>query len=249
MNKDLLLTDIQFLDIVKINPRNLNPNNIYRAQNFGKHIQFIIVNGQWVYSENQTTILDPLNGDQIIQIPDKLVFFLTQLSQPKKLKYLDNQQLNVQNQASTILLKILKDMCYMEKFYTKQHFQLDLPFIEDYFVELIQRVAPKSDPQARGEVKVTQRFLMNFSGDQCRFLTRSFNVSGDHFGQQSSGYRFPFGTVAIISPFNFPLEIPASIIDRMTIKADQRVAVVLEAFIRLLHHCGLPLEDVRFDPQ
>ena len=30
----------------------------------------------------------------------------------------------------------------------------------------------------------------------------------------------------------------------MTIKADQRVAVVLEAFIRLLHHCGLPLEDL-----
>jgi hypothetical protein len=38
--------------------------------------------------------------------------------------------------------------------------------IEDFFTKLIQRVAPKSDAQARGEVVVTRRFLENFSGDQ-----------------------------------------------------------------------------------
>lgn len=39
-------------------------------------------------------------------------------------------------------------------------------------------------------------------------MARSFGVSGDHLGQTSQGYRWPFGPVALITPFNFPLEIP-----------------------------------------
>ena len=38
--------------------------------------------------------------------------------------------------------------------------------IENFFARLIQRVSPKSFPQAIGEVTVTQKFLENFSGDQ-----------------------------------------------------------------------------------
>jgi hypothetical protein len=162
--------------------------------------------------------------------------------------------------------------------------------VEDYFTRLVQRVAPKSDAQARAEVVVTRRFLENFSGDQAghpcrcacsaccallpllllpaaracmhackrrsctlhccgmaaglprevcmlrmqpkhaekalarrslirlcmlaccaqvRFTARSFGVAGDHAGQMSTGMRWPFGPVALITPFNFPLEIPA----------------------------------------
>lgn len=44
---------------------------------------------------------------------------------------------------------------------------------------------------------------------QVRFLARGFSVPGDHPGQASHGYRWPYGPVAIITPFNFPLEIPA----------------------------------------
>lgn len=44
---------------------------------------------------------------------------------------------------------------------------------------------------------------------QVRWHARSFGVSGDHAGQQSNGYRWPFGPVGLITPFNFPLEIPA----------------------------------------
>jgi hypothetical protein len=39
-------------------------------------------------------------------------------------------------------------------------------------------------------------------------LARGFSVPGDHPGQQSNGYRWPYGPVALITPFNFPLEIP-----------------------------------------
>jgi hypothetical protein len=34
-------------------------------------------------------------------------------------------------------------------------------------------------------------------------------VPGDHPGQTSNGLRWPYGPVALITPFNFPLEIPA----------------------------------------
>lgn len=40
-------------------------------------------------------------------------------------------------------------------------------------------------------------------------MARAFSVSGDHAGQTSNGLRWPYGPVAIITPFNFPLEIPA----------------------------------------
>ncbi|CAN0052022.1 unnamed protein product, partial [Phaeothamnion confervicola] len=42
-------------------------------------------------------------------------------------------------------------------------------------------------------------------GFQVRFLARSFAVPGDHTGQVTNGYRWPYGPVAIVSPFNFPL--------------------------------------------
>ena len=67
---------------------------------------------------------------------------------------------------------------------------------------------PKSYGQAAGEVKVTASFLNNFAGDNVRRLAKSFGVAGDHYGQMSVGHRWPYGPVALVTPFNFPLEIP-----------------------------------------
>ena len=50
--------------------------------------------------------------------------------------------------------------------------------------------------------------LENFIGDNPRFLVKGFSTPGDHSGQMSHGFRFPYGPVSIISPFNFPFEIP-----------------------------------------
>ena len=55
--------------------------------------------------------------------------------------------------------------------------------VEDFFTKMIQRVVPKSDAQARGEVIVTRNFLETFAGDNVRFLARSFANPGDHTGQ------------------------------------------------------------------
>ena len=112
---------------------------------------------------------------------------------------------------------------------------------------------PKSDVQSKGELTVTRKFFENFAGDNARFLFRSFNVSGDHDGQASSGYRWPYGNVAVIAPFNFPVEIPAlqtfgSLLagNRPLLKCATKVAVCMEQFLLMAAHCGMPASDVNF---
>ena len=62
-----------------------------------------------------------------------------------------------------------------------------------------------------------------------------------------------YGPVAIITPYNFPIEIPVLQVmgalfmgNRPLLKVDSKVSVVMEQFLRLLHACGLPAGDVDF---
>jgi 1-pyrroline-5-carboxylate dehydrogenase len=125
------------------------------------------------------------------------------------------------------------------------------PEVANYFARLIQRVSPKSYAQAQTEVTVTRKFLENFSSDQVRFLSRSFGVPGDHVGQMSHGYRWPYGHVALITPFNFPFEIPVLQLmgalymgNKVLLKVDSKVSIVMQETIRMLHACGMPKTDV-----
>lgn len=102
-----------------------------------------------------------------------------------------------------------------------------------------------------GEVTVTAAFLNNFAGDNVRRLAQSFGVSGDHAGQTSVGHRWPYGPVAIVTPFNFPLEIPVLQLmgalfmgNKPVLKPSEQVAIVMEQFLRLLHDCGMDPADV-----
>ena len=77
------------------------------------------------------------------------------------------------------------------------------------------------------------------------------NMSSISHLTQSNGYRFPYGPVCVISPFNFPLEIPVLQLmgalfmgNKPVLKPAEKVSVVMEQFLRLLHDCGLPKEDV-----
>ena len=125
------------------------------------------------------------------------------------------------------------------------------PEVEQFFVRLIRRVMPKSDAQCLGEVVVTRVFLENFAGDGVRFLGRGFSNPGDHRGQESRGYRWPYGPVVVVAPFNFPLEIPALQVlgalfmgNRPLVKVDSKVCVVFEQFLRMLIEAGLPSSDL-----
>lgn len=127
------------------------------------------------------------------------------------------------------------------------------PDVREFFTRSIQRCVPKSHAQAYGEVAVTAAFLNNFGGDNVRRLAQSFGVPGDHYGQFSQGHRWPYGPVAIITPFNFPLEIPVLQLmgslfmgNKPVLKPSEQVSIVMEQFLLLLQHCGMDKTDVDF---
>jgi len=205
-----------------------------------------LVNGRWLRGLKQQVeqIPDPLNGQPMLQVcevteEDLSTCVQSFLSCPKY--GMHNPILNVHRylEYGTISFKAAQ--------------MLAQPEVEHFFIRLIQRVCPKSYGQAQGEVVVTRKFLENFAGDNVRMLARSFGVPGDHAGQFTSGHRYPFGRVAIIAPFNFPLEIPVLQLmgalymgNRPVLKVDSKVSVVMEQFLRLLHTCGMPRRDVDF---
>lgn len=216
------------------NPKTVNGSSPVTLSNY--------VNGEWKRASSFTDIVDPMNGDVILKMPntskeDLGPFVERMRSIPKS--GLHNPLRNVDR--------------YVE--YGAISFRLacalDNPEIEEHFALCIQRVAPKSYAQCLGEVRVVKAFLQNFSGDQVRYLARGFHVSGDHAGQQTQGYRWPFGSTCIVSPFNFPLEIPVLQLmgalymgNHVTLKAASTVSVVMEEWVRLMLACGMPPNDV-----
>lgn len=203
-----------------------------------------LVQGKWTGSSTWNTLVDPLNGEPFIKVAEVdetgVQPFVESLSKCPK-HGLHNP------------FKSPERYLLYGDISAKAAHMLSLQKVSDFFTRLIQRVSPKSYQQAFAEVYVTQKFLENFCGDQVRFLARSFSVPGNHLGQQSHGYRWPYGLVAIITPFNFPLEIPVLQLmgalymgNKPILKVDSKVSIVMEQMMRLLHSCGLPAEDVDF---
>ena len=200
-----------------------------------------LVSGLWTESEQfRTDIPDPMNGELFLNVPETRDFgaFIGNLRKCPK-SGLHNPFKNPQRYiqlgrvcATAAALLADEETC-------------------DYFTRLIQRVMPKSWQQCKGEVTVARVFLENFAGDGVRFLGRGFSNPGDHAGQETRAYRWPYGPVAVIAPFNFPLEIPTLQVmgalfmgNKPLVKVDSRVSVVFEQFLRLMIHAGLPAEDV-----
>mmetsp|Transcript_67775 Transcript_67775/g.93860 ORF Transcript_67775/g.93860 Transcript_67775/m.93860 type:complete len:203 (+) Transcript_67775:357-965(+) len=127
------------------------------------------------------------------------------------------------------------------------------PEVFDFFVKCVMRSAPKSRKQTEAEISVTVDFFENFCGDRVRFLASSLRYPGDHQGQFTTTHRVPYGPVGVITPFNFPIEIPVLQFmgalfmgNKPIVKGDSRTSFPLEQWIRMLHHCGLPKEDMDF---
>jgi 1-pyrroline-5-carboxylate dehydrogenase len=205
------------------------------------------VQGKWVNTKSYTSFPDPLTGkESTILVPDtqhdlqeEIQPFYQQLQQCPK-SGLHNPLKNPQRYVE------------LGQAMFKCGEALDTPEINHFFTRLIQRCVPKSWAQCNGELKITSAFIKTFAGDATRFfIGRGFSVSGDHPGQESRGYRWPYGPVAMISPFNFPLEIPAlqtlgAILagNCVLVKPAEKVAPVMEQFLRLMLACGVPSDTV-----
>jgi 1-pyrroline-5-carboxylate dehydrogenase len=217
----------------------LDPFNGMNAQMPG--MVHNLLNGSWHQaSVFRDDIPDPLHGGEFLRVPDTrdVAPFIEALQKcPKTGRH--NPWKNPQRYL------MLGDVC------ARAAARLAQPDVEEYFVRLLQRVMPKSHLQCLNEVVVTRVFLENFAGDGVRFLARGFSNPGNHPGQESRGYRWPWGPVAVVAPFNFPLEIPALqalgalfMGNKPLVKVDSKVSAVFEQFLRLLIEAGLPAEDV-----
>jgi len=203
-----------------------------------------LVAGQWKGSGSEKDIVDPLKGHTMLTYPHTTDSELKEVGESMKgcPSYgLHNPFRNVERYTH------LGDVSFQTAM------ELRKPEVNQFFMKLIQRVAPKSEAQAMGEIVTCRKWLEGFSGDQVRNLSRHFGLPGDHQGQETRGYRFPFGPTTVITPFNFPLEIPmiqslSSVYmgNKCLVKVDEKVAVVMEQMIRLLQHCGMDMKDMDF---
>lgn len=217
----------------------LDPKNLSTA-NKGMNL----VNGEWKGTENYITLPDPMTGKDMIQIPDTNMAeaeeFITAMKEVPK-HGLHNPFKNPERYL------MLGAVC------RKTAEVLHDPEVFDFFVDSVMRCVPKSRAQTEGEVRVTRNFFENFSGDQVRFLAEAFRMPGDHGGQFTTGYRWPLGPVGVITPFNFPVEIPVLQMmgalfmgNKPIVKSDSKATFPLEQWIRMLHYCGLPKEDLDY---
>jgi 1-pyrroline-5-carboxylate dehydrogenase len=201
-----------------------------------------LVNGVWVEHPRTVKLIDPMDKNRFLyRLPDMQVgdlepFVRSMASCPKY--GLHNPFRNVQRYL------MLGDVSY------RAAMMLQQKEVADYFARLIMAVMPKSYPQAMAEVTVTGKFLESFGGNRVRFLANGTHTVGNRLGQRPHDYRWPLGPVVIISPFNFPLEIPALQLmgalymgNRVTIKSASTVSIVIESFVRLLQANGLPMTD------
>lgn len=215
----------------------VNPENLTKSTKLQ-----LLCDGEWMNSETYEDLIDPLTGKVMGQVPtptiDECKPFIDSMAKVTKTG-LHNP---IKNPERYLLYG---NVC------KKAANLLDEPKVSEFFVRLMQRVVPKSYAQCLGELTVTKRFLENFSGDNVRYLARSFANPGDHQGQMSQGFRFPYGPVALITPFNFPIEIPVLQMmgavfmgNKPIVKVDSKVSICIEQFIRMLHHCGMPMSDL-----
>ncbi|XP_023757316.1 delta-1-pyrroline-5-carboxylate dehydrogenase 12A1, mitochondrial [Lactuca sativa] len=203
-----------------------------------------LVQGKWIQDGNWNTILDPLNGESFIKV--------SEVDESGIKPFVESLTKCPKHGLHNPFKSPERYLLYGDVSAKAGHL-LSTPEVSDFFTKLVQRVSPKSYQQAYAEVYVTAKFLENFSSDQVRFLARSFGVPGNHLGQQSHGFRWPYGPVALITPFNFPLEIPVLQLmgalymgNKPVLKVDSKVCIVMEQMLRLLHACGMPMEDVDF---
>ena len=202
-----------------------------------------LVEGRWVDADRyRDDVVDPMNGEKFLQIPD------TQEMSPFIVGLESCPKSGLHNP-----LKNNDRYVHLGRVCARAAAILAAPDVEEYFTKLTQRVMPKSWQQCLNETVVTRVFLENFAGDGVRFLARGFSNPGDHPGQESRGYRWPFGPVVVVAPFNFPLEIPALQVmgalfmgNRPLVKVDSKVSIVFEQFLRMLIHCGLDPADVDY---
>lgn len=200
------------------------------------------VDGRWTKTDMFKTVINPLNGDDIILMPDtkeyELYPFIESLARCPKYG-LHNPMLNPER------YRMYGDICREAAAFLRTEEG------RTFFTKLVNLVMPKGWDQSVGEVDCVANFLETFSGNNVRNLAFGQTTPGDSIGHEPRDYRWPWGPVALITPFNFPIEIMALQLmgalfmgNKPVLKQSTTTSIVAEAFVRLLLDCGMPREDM-----
>jgi len=196
------------------------------------------VDGEWSAAAATRTIPDPLNGEPFLVVPDTSAAELGPFVASMKKTPKSGLHNPLKDPGAYFALGEVNALIGAE---------LRKPDVENFFAELLQRVVPKHDAQVLGEVTTVRKWVEGFAGDGVRRLASASSLPGDRPGQETRSYRWPYGATSVITPFNFPLEIPAlqslaSVFmgNKCTVKVDERVQIVYEQFLRMCLACGMP---------
>lgn len=196
-----------------------------------------LLQGEWISTPQTAEVVDPLNGEVILHRPDL---------KPEDLgPYIASMQ-SVPKSGLHNPLKDPEAYFRIGEVNGLAASELRKPEVANFLAKLSQRVVPKHAAQSMGEITCVRKWLDGYAGDGVRRLAAASSLPGDHPGQETRSYRYPYGATSVITPFNFPLEIPAlqslsSVFmgNKCVVKVDERVQIVFEQFLRLLIHCGL----------
>lgn len=110
---------------------------------------------------------------------------------------------------------------------------------------LLAREEGKTLPEAAGEVVRAGRILKYFAGEALRLHGQ--NLPSTRPGVEIQTYRQPIGVFGLITPWNFPIAIPAwktapaiAFGNTVVIKPAGPTPATAEALIAILHEAGLP---------
>jgi len=205
---------------------------------------FNLVGGEWVQSNQYKDLVDPLTGLPMISLPDTQIDEIQPFVDSLRAVPKSGLHNPFKNKERYLMLSEVNRRV-VECMHDKE--------VYEFFVRSVQRCVPKSRQQTEAEINVTIDFFENYGGDRVRFLAHSNRQPGDHARQFNTSYRVPYGGVGVITPFNFPIEIPVLQFmgalymgNKPVVKGDTRTSIVLEQWIRMLHYCGLPKEDMDF---
>ena len=121
-----------------------------------------LVGGKWCDAASQHSVVDPLNGEAFVKVPNTTVgeigpFVERMASCPRS---------GVHNPIKNVGRYLM-----LGEVMVKGAHELGKPEVAEYFAHLIHRLVPKSKAQCAGEPAVTRKWMENYGSDQVRRRT------------------------------------------------------------------------------
>ena len=118
-----------------------------------------LVGGKWCDAASQHSVVDPLNGEAFVKVPNTTVgeigpFVERMASCPRS---------GVHNPIKNVGRYLM-----LGEVMVKGAHELGKPEVAEFFAHLIHRLVPKSKAQCAGEPAVTRKWMENYGSDQVR---------------------------------------------------------------------------------